>query len=81
MSINVDVTSLLQYVTWGHIVAAYAAVKVAVAAFRAKAAKAAAKVEATAYADAHKLEADAKGAEVKIKSFVVYWFSELKKAI
>lgn len=70
MSINVDVAALIKMVTWGHVVAAYAAVKVAAAAWRAKAAQKVAQAEVAA-----------KVAEAKVQSFVSYWLAELKAAL
>ncbi len=81
MSVVNDVLSFVKAFNAGEFVGLYAAVKVVVAAVRAKAAKEAAKVEADAYTAAHKAEADVKGAEVKVKAYVSYWIAELKKAI
>ena len=68
-------------ITAGEVMTVYAAVKVFAAGVRAKVAKEAAKVEAAAYTDAHKVEAEAKGAEVAVKSYTSYVWDEIKKAL
>ena len=76
-----NLLALLNSLSAGHLMAAYTAVKLYAAALRAKAAKFAAKAEADAYQEAHKLEAAAKGAEVKVKSYFAYLYAEIKKSV
>jgi folate-dependent phosphoribosylglycinamide formyltransferase PurN len=80
MSFN-DIVTLVKSISIKEVLAVYAVVKVYFATARAWAAKKAAKAEAEAYVLAHKAEADAKSAEVKVKSFLEYLWSEIKAGL